>query len=55
MRNVLFVSDFESFKAGEHTQVEDQIAVDAIANGYAVPSVDALATVVEVKKIKKAE
>ncbi len=54
MRNVLFVRDFESFKAEDHVEVEDQIAVDAIAGGFAVPSVDAFAPATEIKKLPEA-
>ncbi len=52
MRNLLFVQDFENFKAGDHVEVDDQTAVDAIAGGFAVPSVDALAPSVEITAAK---
>lgn len=41
MRTVLFIHDLCEFKAGEVLEVEDQIACGAIAQGFAVPSVDA--------------
>lgn len=41
MRTVRFIQDLDDFKAGEVLEVEDQIACGAIAQGYAVPSVDA--------------
>lgn len=40
MKNVQFVQDFDAYKKGEHVAVDDQVACDAIANGYAVPSVE---------------
>ena len=40
MKNVQFVQDFDAYKKGEHFAVDDQVACDAIANGYAVPSVE---------------
>ena len=40
MKNVLFLQDFGSHKAGEHVMAEDQVACDAIACGAAVPSVE---------------
>jgi hypothetical protein len=40
MKNVLFVQDFDAYKKGDHAAVDDQIACDAIANGFAVPSVE---------------
>ncbi len=40
MKNVLFVLDFDAYKKGDHVAVNDQIACDAIANGFAVPSVE---------------
>lgn len=43
MKNVLFLQDFGSHKAGEHVLAEDQVACDAIAAGAAVPSVEAVA------------
>ncbi len=40
MKNVLFLQDFDGYKKGSHVAVDDQVACDAIANGYAVPSVE---------------
>jgi hypothetical protein len=39
MKNVQFVQNFDAYKKGEYVAVDDQIACDAIANGYTVPSV----------------
>lgn len=39
MRTILVCSDFDTYKAGDHVEVEDQTALDAIVQGYAVPSV----------------
>lgn len=37
---VKFVADLGEFKAGEVLEVEDQIALDAIVQGSAVPSIE---------------
>lgn len=42
MRIIRLVVDFSPFKAGDHVEVDDQYACDAIAQGFAVPSVDAI-------------
>jgi hypothetical protein len=42
VRTVKFIKDFESYKADDHVEVDDQVACDAIASGAAVPSVDAI-------------
>lgn len=42
MRIIRVTVDFDVHKAGDLVEVEDQVACDAIAQGYAVPSVDAL-------------
>lgn len=39
-RQVRFMSDFKDNKVGDHVMVDDQVAVDAIASGAAVPSID---------------
>jgi len=52
MRNLLFVQDFQTYKAGDHVEVDDQTAVDAIAAGFAVPSVDALPPAIEITALK---
>jgi len=39
-RIIKFVSDFVDFKSGDIVEVEDQLACDAIAEGYAVPTID---------------
>ncbi len=41
MRTVLFVSDHGDFKAGQVAAVDDQTACGAIAQGNAVPSIEA--------------
>ena len=43
MRTILLVSDCEPYKAGDHVEVEDQFACDAIAQGFAVPSINPVA------------
>lgn len=40
MRTIHVCVDFDVHKAGDHVEVDDQVAVDAIAQGFAVPSVD---------------
>lgn len=42
MRTIKVVVDFDVYKAGDHIEVEDQVALDACVQGYAVGSVDAL-------------
>lgn len=42
MKNILFLQDFDAFKAGDHVLAPDQVACDAIACGAAVPSVEAI-------------
>lgn len=42
MRTILFVESTGDHKAGDHVEVDDQTACDAIAAGFAVPSVDAI-------------
>jgi len=39
-RQIRFLADQGEFKAGQIAVVDDQLAVDAIANGTAVPSID---------------
>lgn len=43
MRTILLVSDYSPFVAGDHVEVDDQFACDAIAFGYAVPSINPVA------------
>ena len=40
MRTILFVESTGDFKAGDNVLVDDQTACDAIAAGFAVPSVE---------------
>lgn len=42
MRTIQVVVAFDVHKTGDHLEVEDQVACDAIAQGYAVPSVYAV-------------
>ena len=42
MRIIQVTVEFDVYKVGECIEVEDQVACDAIAQGYAVPSVEAL-------------
>ena len=42
MKNILFLQDFDAFKAGDRVLAPDQVACDAIACGAAVPSVEAI-------------
>jgi hypothetical protein len=42
MRTIHVVVDFDAHKAGDHIEVDDQVACDAIAQGFAVPSVEVL-------------
>lgn len=37
MRIIKVTVDFDVHKVGDHIEVEDQVACDAIAQGYAVP------------------
>ena len=39
-RQVRFLADHGDFKAGQTVVVDDQVAVDTIASGVAVPSID---------------
>lgn len=39
-RQVRFLADHGEFKADQIAVVDDQLAVDAIANGFAVPSIE---------------
>jgi hypothetical protein len=41
-RQVRFVSDHGNYQAGQTAVVDDQLAVDAIACGDAVPSIEPL-------------
>ena len=40
MRTVQFLADFGGHAAGDHVEVDDQMACDAIAQGAAVPRID---------------
>lgn len=63
MKTVRFVADHGDHKAGQVLAVDDQLAVDAIAHGVAVPSIDLLPpgparaapTVIEHAKVPDAE
>lgn len=44
MRTIQIVVPFGGFDAGDHVEVDDQVACDAIAQGTAVPSVEAPTT-----------
>jgi hypothetical protein len=39
MRTIYVVDDFDTHKAGDQVEVDDQVACDAIAQGKAVPSI----------------
>lgn len=43
MRTILLVSDYSPFAAGDHVEVDDQFACDAITLGFAVPSINPVA------------
>jgi hypothetical protein len=54
MRAVLFVADFDGHAAGDHAEVDDQTACDAIVQGAAVPSIEAIPKAVEAAPENKA-
>lgn len=43
MRTITVCQDFDGHQAGDHIEVDDQTACDAIAAGHAVPSVNPIA------------
>jgi hypothetical protein len=43
MRTIHVVVPFDVHQAGDLVEVDEQVACDAIAQGYAVPSVEAVA------------
>ncbi len=51
MRTIQVVVGFDVHKAGEHIEVDDQVACDAIAQGYAVPSVYTILSATENRAI----
>jgi hypothetical protein len=40
MRQIKIIVPFDVYTSGQTAEVEDQVACDAIAQGYAVPSIE---------------